>query len=86
MPSARGGPGHRRAAVIELNAGLAVALVNADIEAELLRLQGRPMGEPVAQYRPFVINTQAEIRQTMAGYQSTKFGGWPWSEDAPVHG
>ena len=49
-------------------------------------LQGRPIGQPVAQYGPFVMNEEDEIAEAFADYRRTGFGGWPWASDDPVHG
>ncbi len=69
-----------------LQADAAVELVAGPAEVHALVLQGRPIGEPVAQYGPFVMNTRAEIEKAFSDYRSTQFGGWPWAEDGPTHG
>ena len=71
---------------IEVRADTPVELVNGEVQGEFLLLQGKPIAEPVVQYGPFVMNTQAEIMQAMQDYRRTQFGGWPWPGQAPVHG
>ncbi|HEX3776052.1 MAG TPA: pirin family protein [Polyangiaceae bacterium] len=62
-----------------------VLLQNGPAESEILLLQGRPIAEPVVQHGPFVMNTREEVMRAMQDYQRTRFGGWPWPSDDPVH-
>jgi redox-sensitive bicupin YhaK (pirin superfamily) len=66
--------------------GVAVPLAAGESPAEFLVLQGRPIGEPVARYGPFVLSDRAGIEQAFEDYRRTGFGGWPWPTDDPVHG
>jgi redox-sensitive bicupin YhaK (pirin superfamily) len=73
----------RTAAVLHPQGG--AKLEAGEGECEVLLLRGRPIGEPVAQHGPFVMNTRAEIQKAFQDYQRTRFGGWPWPKDDPVH-
>ena len=68
-----------------LRPGNGLTITNAGKPASILLLQGRPIGEPVVQYGPFVMNTQPEVQEAMREYQQTEFGGWPWERPDQVH-
>lgn len=54
--------------------------------AQFLFLEARPIGEPIVQHGPFVMNTHSEIQQTIVDYQKTHFGGWNWERQDMIHG
>jgi quercetin 2,3-dioxygenase len=72
------------AAVVHANTD--VVLRAGATAAQCLMLQGRAIGEPVAQHGPFVMNDREGIMEAFTDYQRTGFGGWPWPADDPVHG
>lgn len=65
--------------------GPSVLVTAGGTGTECLLLQGRAIGEPVAQYGPFVMTTRAEVAQALDDYQRDQFGGWPFGDDGPVH-
>lgn len=71
--------------LIELSAGEDITFVNGVENAYFLILEGKPIGEPVVQHGPFVMNTHEEIREAMRDYGKTQFGGWPWPENEMAH-
>lgn len=70
---------------VELHPDQATVVKAGNNETSILILQGRPIGEPVIQYGPFVMNTKEEINQAFEDYHKTKFGGWPWPKYDQVH-
>ena len=55
--------------------GDAVAVEAAGDGAVLLFGHAEPIGEPVVSHGPFVMNSEAEIRQAILDYQAGKFDG-----------
>ncbi len=53
-----------------LSDGDRVELSSLDQETRFLLLAGKPIGEPVVQYGPFVMNTRAEVEQAVMDYQN----------------
>jgi len=69
----------------QLRSDVSARIRNIGGPAELLVLQGRPIGAPVFQLGPFVMNTPEELQAAFADYRETGFGGWPWATPDPVH-
>ncbi len=64
-------PAHRMA--ILANEGEGVTL-RGSAGTRALLIAGRPLGEPIAQYGPFVMNTREELMQAVHDYQSGRLG------------
>ncbi len=47
---------------------------HAEFELDVLLIAGVPLNDPVARYGPFVMNTEAEIRQAFEDYRSGRMG------------
>ena len=62
-----------------------IQIENGNAKASFLFIQGKPIGEPVAQQGPFVMNTQQEINDAISEYRQTQFGGWPWAKHDQTH-
>lgn len=69
---------------VQLDASTA-RIENRGEPAEFLLLQGKPIGAPVFQLGPFVMNSAEELQQAVVDYRRTQFGGWPWDRADPVH-
>lgn len=70
---------------VEVSPASSITIKNGIQDSYFLMLQGKPIGEPVAQHGPFVMNTQEEIKEAFADYRKTQFGGWPWPMQEQVH-
>lgn len=70
---------------IEVKSEMEITLTASKGAASILLLQGKPIGETVIQYGPFVMNTKEEIQQAFNDYHQTQFGGWPWARLDMVH-
>ncbi|MFI8379842.1 pirin family protein [Leeuwenhoekiella sp. NPDC079379] len=70
---------------IQADATQELRLINTNIPASLLLLEGMPIKEHVVKHGPFVGNSRSDIENAFRNFQETEFGGWPWPSPEHTH-
>lgn len=60
----------RRMAILANETDAREVMVEADEDARLLLIAGRPLNEPIAQYGPFVMNTEEQVYQALTDFRT----------------
>jgi hypothetical protein len=59
----------QRMAILDRDAQVDGVVIEASADARALLIAGRPLNEPIAQYGPFVMNTEQEIYQALNDFR-----------------
>jgi redox-sensitive bicupin YhaK (pirin superfamily) len=63
-----------RMAILENTASADGVAIQAAEDSRFILIAGQPLNEPIAQYGPFVMNTQAELMQAVEDFRAGKLG------------
>ncbi|HEV2611327.1 MAG TPA: pirin family protein [Noviherbaspirillum sp.] len=63
----------QRMAILDNDAGSDGIVIQADGPARVLLIAGRPLNEPIAQYGPFVMNSNDQIFEAVRDFQAGRF-------------